>query len=170
MRKPRAPGLFLWPIASNLRISLSNRQSNLSKMKKIASVLALFWSIALLPAFAQTDSLQKAAPATGQRYKDGVAMINGKVMELKNSQQTPLVSTKTIGGAKISPDGMVTLADGTQKQLREGKAVNLQGRIVNFRDDMFLPAVILNESQQKDPHPQTVIIQKGDSVSIPKKK
>jgi hypothetical protein len=138
-------------------------------MKYLLCVLLFTFIITAFPSAAQTNDSVQSKPTTGQRYKDGVAMINGKMMELKNSQQTPMTGTKTIAGTKVSPTGQVTLADGTQKQLREGKAVNMQGRIVNFRDDMFLPSVIMNESQRKDPTHQTEIIQRGDSIHVPKK-
>ena len=107
------------------------------------------------------------APAATGRYKAGVAFLNGKMVELRQDEQIPLQQTFTASdGTQVSPDGLVRKPDGSTRQLREGKAVNMEGRIVNYHDDMFTTTTIQQQNQKHGVRTETIIIQRNDSVIL----
>ncbi|MCC3155646.1 hypothetical protein LJ737_00245 [Hymenobacter sp. 15J16-1T3B] len=69
--------------------------------------------------------------------KDGAFRENGVVMKLQAGQASRLEGPMTLNdGSVISPSGILVKKDGTRQLLPNGQAVNLQGVVVNLRDDM----------------------------------
>lgn len=85
---------------------------------------------------AQTPRPGRAVPkprATASKtegVKDGLAMLNGRVVLTELGISNPLVADKKlINGTVITPAGVVTGTDGTTAQMKEGDHVSLSGRI-----------------------------------------
>ncbi|PJJ48774.1 DUF6799 domain-containing protein [Hymenobacter chitinivorans] len=99
-------------------------------------------------ALAQTTpaaSTSTAAPS----LKDGVARRNGLTMRLQAGQMSRLSAPVTMdNGLVVRPDGIMISKDGTRQMLPEGKAVNMQGNIVNFTDDMMSAPAIEQRARQ----------------------
>lgn len=69
--------------------------------------------------------------------KDGVFRENNAVMRLQAGQASRLDAPLTLNdGSVINPSGLLVKKDGTRQQLPNGQAVNMQGVVVNLRDDM----------------------------------
>ncbi len=110
---------------------------------------ALFLTFALacstLDVSAQASKSRKNAPYS---MRDGVTMRSGKMIEIKNGKERPLVNTFTApNGTKVKPNGIVMYPGGRQEKLAEGYAVNMEGEKVIFADDMIAPDAI--RSHQK---------------------
>ncbi|UOQ73822.1 DUF6799 domain-containing protein [Hymenobacter cellulosilyticus] len=91
------------------------------------------------PVLAQTTPASTAtASASAPALKDGVARRNGLTMRIQAGQMSRLSAPVTMdNGTVVRPDGIMISKDGTRQMLPEGRAVNLQGTIVNFTDDMM---------------------------------
>ncbi|AYA38322.1 hypothetical protein D3Y59_15500 [Hymenobacter oligotrophus] len=86
---------------------------------------------------------------TATALKDGAYRRNGVVMRLKAGKATRLQAPLALSdGSVINPSGLLVRKDGTRQQLPEGQAVNMQGVVVNFRDDMRTPQAIERQSVQ----------------------
>ncbi|UOQ54587.1 DUF6799 domain-containing protein [Hymenobacter cellulosivorans] len=115
---------------------------------------------ATLACFALAGLLLSAAPALAQAtppatsaaapsLKDGVARRNGLTMRIQAGQMSRLSAPVTMdNGLVVRPDGIMISKDGTRQMLSEGKAVNLQGNIVNFTDDMMSAPAIEQRARQ----------------------
>lgn len=69
--------------------------------------------------------------------KDGAFRENNVVMRLQAGQATRLDAPLTLNdGSVLNPSGLLVKKDGTRQQLPNGQAVNMQGVVVNLRDDM----------------------------------
>lgn len=69
--------------------------------------------------------------------KDGAFRENNVVMRLQAGQASRLDAPLTLNdGSVINPSGLLVKKDGTRQQLPNGQAVNMQGVVVNLRDDM----------------------------------
>jgi|GEM_PF-6088626 len=103
---------------------------------------AAFSLLFVAPALAQTTPTSPA-PAARPPMKDGVYRKGGLTMRLQAGQTSRLSAPVTMdNGLQIRPDGIMVSKDGTRQMLEEGKAVNLQGQIVNLTDDMMsAPAI-----------------------------
>ena len=89
-----------------------------------------------------------AAPAPSQ-LKDGAFRLQGKVYRLQAGQQFPLtVPLRFDNGLTLRPDGIMVSKDGTRQLLGNGKAINLQGNVVLYKDDMMTPAAIERHDEQ----------------------
>ena len=95
-----------------------------------------------------------AAPSSAQTtpaptLKDGVYRKNGLTMRLQAGQSSRLSAPVKMGnGLTIRPDGIMVSKDGTRQILEEGKAVNLQGQVVNLTDDMMSDPAIQQRARQ----------------------
>ncbi|WP_345117468.1 DUF6799 domain-containing protein [Hymenobacter algoricola] len=111
--------------------------------------------LAAAPAFAQTSS---SAPAQVSSLKDGVYRKGGLTMRLQAGQTSRLSAPVTMSnGLVIRPDGIMVSKDGTRQILEEGKAVNLQGQIVNFTDDMMSAPAIEQRARRVAGVTETII-------------
>ena len=89
------------------------------------------------------------AQAPTSSLKDGVYRKGGLTMRLQAGQSSRLSApVKMSNGLTIRPDGIMVSKDGTRQILEEGKAVNMQGQIVNFSDDMMSDAAIQQRARQ----------------------
>jgi hypothetical protein len=78
-----------------------------------------------------------ASAQTTYALKDGAFRDNGVVMRLQAGQATRLEGPLTFAdGSVLNPSGIFVKKDGTRQLLPNGQAVNLQGVVVNLRDDM----------------------------------
>lgn len=97
-------------------------------------------------AVAQTSPA--AAPATTQ-IKDGAFRSNGKVFRLQAGQTAPLSAPlRFANGLTLRPDGIMVSKNGLRQLLENGKAVNMQGDVVIYRDDMMTPEAISRHDEQ----------------------
>ncbi|GAB2949201.1 hypothetical protein GCM10027048_12770 [Hymenobacter coalescens] len=100
---------------------------------KVFLLSALLFAAAPL-ARAQSASSQAAAPYA---LKDGAFRENGVVMRLQAGQAYRLEGPMTLNdGSVINATGILVRKDGTRQLLPNGQAVNMQGVVVNLRDDM----------------------------------
>ena len=117
------------------------------------------------------------APAQGQtktqavtpRYKDGVARVNGQMVQLMNGKMVPMDKHITLpDGTLVTPDGTVQPPNGKNHVLEEGMAINQSGRVVIFKDDMFTTDVIDSASEEAGYQQRTVIINNNGETIIRK--
>lgn len=113
----------------------------------------------LVFATAQHAQAQAAATTTtATDLKDGAYRRNGVVMRLQAGQSSRLSAPmKFNNGTTLRPDGIMVSKDGTRQLLGEGKALNLQGDIVNLRDDMKTAEAIERHDEKVTGYKPTVI-------------
>ncbi|TGE13098.1 DUF6799 domain-containing protein [Hymenobacter elongatus] len=100
------------------------------------------------PAVAQTQAptTKAQSPVT---LKDGVMRRGGITMRLQAGESSRLSAPLTMeNGLTVRPDGIMIGKDGSRQMLPEGKAVNMQGVIVNFTDDMMSAPAIEQHARQ----------------------
>ena len=110
----------------------------------------LFLFVTTTTVSAQTTQVQPIQDTLNfSRLQDGYAMYQGKMIHIQNGQVIPLIQNITLkNGAKISPNGMVVLPGKKEQKLREGYAVNLNGKIVSLQYDMMRYDAIREHSQK----------------------
>lgn len=114
--------------------------STLPRLLLLATVLLTTEATAL----AQTSS----APSASQ-LKDGAFRRDGKVYRLQAGQQFPLtVPLRFDNGLTLRPDGIMVSKSGTRQLLENGKAINKQGDVVIYKDDMMTAAAIERHDAQ----------------------
>ncbi|GAB2789813.1 hypothetical protein HNQ93_003256 [Hymenobacter luteus] len=80
----------------------------------------------------------KTATATPAPLKDGAFRRNGKVYRLQAGKASPLTaSLRFSNGSTLLTSGTLVAKNGARQLLGEGKAVNMQGEVVIYRDDMM---------------------------------
>ncbi|WP_181304365.1 DUF6799 domain-containing protein [Rufibacter sp. XAAS-G3-1] len=95
----------------------------------------LFLGILFAPALAQAQNASMGKSASGRTIttsvtplRKGMIMRNGKMMEVKGKDFTPLAQARTFpNGATLQPNGAFKAADGETIQLNEGDHVDLKG-------------------------------------------
>jgi hypothetical protein len=108
-------------------------------------------------------------PEKSGTYKDGAARLNGEMNLIENGKLLPMQNeVRMQNGTLVTPSGMVTQPGKKPVKLKEGMAVNKQGRIVIFKDDMFTPAAISENSSQAGYEQNTLIIEAPDTIIIRK--
>ena len=119
--------------------------------------------------------LVASAPAQGQTktegpYKDGVARVNGQMVQVVNGRMVPMNKHITLpDGTLVNTDGTVHPPNGKAHKLPEGMAINQNGRMVIFKDDMFTTDVIDSASEEAGYQQHTVIITTPDGEQIIRK-
>ncbi|MBX0292836.1 hypothetical protein K3G63_20500 [Hymenobacter sp. HSC-4F20] len=112
------------------------------------------------PILAQTTPKASAA-TTPSPLKDGAFRRNGTVYRLQAGRATPLTtSMRFSNGATLTPTGTLTGKNGSRRQLPEGRAVNMQGDVVIYRDDMM-------SAQAIERHDEVTTGSKPTVVAIP---
>ncbi|GAA4001142.1 hypothetical protein GCM10022408_10410 [Hymenobacter fastidiosus] len=112
--------------------------------------------VCLLPAVVTFAQTTPPAPARPAALKDGVYRKGGVIMRLQAGQSSRLSAPfKLDNGLVVRPDGIMVERDGTRRILEEGKAVNLQGQIVGFTDDMMSAPAIEQRSRQVTGYTET---------------
>ncbi|WP_026462047.1 DUF6799 domain-containing protein [Adhaeribacter aquaticus] len=115
-------------------------------MKTILSFLAgslLCFTISTVQAQTEAASLKP------ESMKDGYAMHNGTMIQIKNKEISPLTNDVTLkNGTKITKTGLVTLPGKKPQKLQEDYAVNLNGNIVMLNYDMMTYESIQQHSQK----------------------
>ncbi|MBC6991352.1 DUF6799 domain-containing protein [Hymenobacter sp. BT491] len=107
----------------------------------------LFAGLANLTILSAVRSQSKAAVAPALR--DGVFRRGSVMMRLQAGRVSRLTAPLTLAnGMVVEPNGTVISKDGARQLLGAGRAVNLQGEIVNFRDDMMSATAIEQYDQQ----------------------
>lgn len=135
------------------------------------SLLARFTFGCLL--LATTPALaQKPAPATTKAatLKDGVARRGGVTLRLQAGQSSRLQAPVTMdNGLVVRPDGIMIGKDGSRQMLPEGKAVNMQGTVVNFTDDMMTAPAIEQHARQATGQPTETVLPGGTIPLVPQR-
>lgn len=120
----------------------------------------LFLGFAAAPAWAQTSAPAPAKQAIKPALKDGVFRRKGTMMRIQAGKATPLTTPlKLANGTTVYADGRIVSKSGTQR-LTNGRAINMQGDVVGFNDDMLSATTI----QQLD---EMVTGYKGTVVAMP---
>lgn len=79
------------------------------------------------------DTTKTVAPKMGKMHdvKDCVMMKDGKLMVMKGSSVTALDTDLTLtNGTVVKTDGTVKSADGTAMKLKEGEAIDMDGKMI----------------------------------------
>lgn len=123
-------------------------------MKKI--ILVFVTIVITAGAYAQTDSTKMQMSTRDKNIMqhqtmqndtidksntDGVVMLNGKLMRMKDGQTSILDQDMTMGnGTKITSDGTCIDKDGTKITLKEGQRIDMEGNIIprNKDKNMYL--------------------------------
>lgn len=120
------------------------KDKNMKRMYRCASVFALAGMLYSVDGFAQNKKMNFTD------MRDGVVMTGGKVMKIEKGEATRVEDEVTLrDGTKVRANGTVVQGDGTEKRLREGKAVNERGQIVSARHDMLSYEAILRHEYRK---------------------
>ena len=123
------------------------------------TILAFLAAICLsTAASAQTQPAPTGQQTVRTSLKDGAFRRKGVMMRIQNGKITRLSSSfKLNNGTTVSPDGQIVTSSGTRQQLRDGRAVNMQGEIVGLSDDMLTAATIQQLDQMVTGYTGTVI-------------
>ena len=104
-------------------------------MKKVILAIAILIGIAA-SASAQTTSpkmksdKEKMEMKAKMKMKDGVMMVDNKMMMCKEGKCTPLAETyKFTDGSKVSPKGLITKADGKTMKMKNGYEMEKSGKM-----------------------------------------
>ena len=117
-------------------------------MHYLALACFAFGSLMLTAAPSQAQTAPAPATQTAS-LKDGVVRRGGLTMRIQAGQASRLSAPVTMdNGLVVRPDGIMISKDGTRQMLPEGKAVNMQGSIVNFTDDMMSAPAIEQRARQ----------------------
>ncbi|TGD78270.1 DUF6799 domain-containing protein [Hymenobacter wooponensis] len=114
---------------------------------------------------AAAQSINSTVPTVD--LKDGAYRRNGLVMRLQAGQASRLSAPMQFdNGLTLRPDGIMVSKNGTRQLLEEGKALNMQGQIVNLRDDMKTAADIERHDQQVTGAKPTVVSMPAPSQTV----
>ncbi len=88
----------------------------------------------LPPRRAVVPARARVAANPGAGVKDGLAMVNGRVVLTEQGLANPLTADKKLlSGYTVSPTGLVTSPNGTTTQMAEGDVASLTGRVTTHR-------------------------------------
>ncbi|OON70569.1 DUF6799 domain-containing protein [Hymenobacter sp. CRA2] len=103
----------------------------------------------LLTLILLASALLTYAQSTAYSLKDGAFRESGVVMRLQAGQARRLEGPLTLNdGSVMNPTGILVRKDGTRQLLPNGQAVNMQGVVVNLRDDMQSAQAIEQRNRQ----------------------
>jgi len=104
-------------------------------MKKVIFAIAILMGLSAA-VIAQTSSSSKKVKTTKEKtemkmkMKEGVMMVDNKMMLCKEGKCTPLAETyKFTDGSKVSPKGIITRADGKTVKMMNGYEADKSGKI-----------------------------------------
>ncbi|MET4108901.1 DUF6799 domain-containing protein [Hymenobacter sp. UYP22] len=107
----------------------------------------LFACAAFSSAHAQTQPTATTQPAA--QLKDGAFRREGKTFRLQAGQVFTLTApVRFANGLTLRPDGIMVSKNGNRQLLENGKAINMQGDVVLYRDDMMTPEAITRHDEQ----------------------
>ena len=105
-------------------------------MKKVILAIAILVGITA-SAYAQTSSpkmktdKEKMEMKAKMKMKDGVLMVDNKMMMCKDTKCTPLAETyKFKDGSKVSPKGLITKANGSTMKMKNGYEMDKSGKMM----------------------------------------
>lgn len=91
----------------------------------------------------QNSTVQKSHP-------DGVMMLNGKMMMVKNGKSSILDHNMTMSnGTKIMMDGSYNKKGGTKMMLKEGQHINMSGQMIPMKTNKAKVMYLVNDSTKK---------------------
>jgi|GEM_PF-1069660 len=91
----------------------------------------------------QNSAVQKSHP-------DGVMMLNGKMMMVKNGKSSILDHNMTMSnGTKIMMDGSYKKKGGTKMMLKEGQHIDMSGRIIPMKTNKAKMMYLVPDSTKK---------------------
>ena len=103
-------------------------------MKKVIFAIAILMGLSA-SAIAQTSSAkmksdkEKTEMKMKMKMKDGVMMVDNKMMLCKDGKCTPLAETyKFTDGSKVSPKGIITKANGKTMKMMNGYEADKSGK------------------------------------------
>ena len=102
-------------------------------MKKVIFAIAILMGLSAA-VIAQTSTKKvkttKEKTEMKMKMKDGVMMVDNKMMLCKDGKCTPLAETyKFTDGSKVSPKGIITRADGKTVKMMNGYEADKSGNI-----------------------------------------
>lgn len=104
---------------------------------------ALLMGLLAVAAPAAVAQNAPGTPASAAQIKDGAFRRAGKLYQLRAGQTTLLTTPMRFpNGLTLRPDGIMISKNGSRQLLENGKAVNMQGDVVLYRDDMMTPEAI----------------------------
>jgi hypothetical protein len=94
---------------------------------------------------------QKVQNNSGDKsYTDGVVLLNGKVMQVKNGQTVVLDQNLTLdNGTEIMTDGTYIKKDGSKMKLKEGQNLDMSGKIVPAKTNKDNKIYLVPDSTKK---------------------
>ena len=104
-------------------------------MKKVIFAIAILVGlsasvIAQTPASKVKSDKEKTEMKMKIKMKDGVMMVDNKMMVCKEGKWLPIKETYTCtNGSKISPKGVMTMSDGKTMKLKNGHQVDKSGKM-----------------------------------------
>jgi hypothetical protein len=136
-------------------------------------LLSLFTALFILgaePVSAQTETSTQAPSQTLQpsRLKDGYAMHQGKMLQIKNGEITPLTQDVTLpNGTKVLRDGTVIAPRKRRQKIQEGYVLNNEGKIVMLEYDMFRYDVIQDHATKTIGNTSTELLVTDKGMAVP---
>lgn len=68
-------------------------------------------------------------------YADGVLMLSGKMMKVKDCTMTPLEQNLTMSnGTKVSCEGSYVKKDGTEMTFKDGEHIDMSGNLISTKN------------------------------------
>jgi hypothetical protein len=136
-------------------------------------LLSLFAALFILGAqsvSAQTETNTQAPAQTLQpsKLKDGYAMHQGKMLQIKNGEITPLTQDVTMpNGTKVLRDGTVIMPKKKRQKIQEGYVLNSEGKIVMLDYDMFRYDVIQEHAKKTVGNTSTELLVTDKGKAVP---
>lgn len=98
-------------------------------------------------------------PLEPAKLKDGYAMHQGNMVQIKNGEMTPLTKDVTLAnGTKVMRDGTVVFPRNRRGKIKEGYVLNAENKIVLLEYDMLQYHVIQDHAQKTVGNTQTELI------------
>ncbi|QIX62069.1 hypothetical protein HER32_13085 [Hymenobacter sp. BT18] len=117
-----------------------------------------FLTSAVTPVWAQTPAASPAKQPVKTALKDGAFRRKGTMMRIQGGKVTPLTAPlKLANGTTVYTDGRIVSKNGTQR-LTNGRAINMQGDVVGFNDDMLSAATIQQLDEQVTGYKGTTVV------------
>ena len=99
-------------------------------MKNVILTIAILIGISLSVNAQTSSKMKNDKQKMEMKMKDGVMMMNDKMMMCKDNKCTPMTETYTCtDGSKISMNGTVTKANGMTKKMKNGYEMEKSGKM-----------------------------------------